>query len=91
MSKKKEFIKYVNENWDIEWYHMSNALGAMDECRCPLSMTGEDCIIDRIRELADDFIMDNDLDEDWFDENFEDEEEVFWKLDGKYFCAENNK
>ena len=86
--KKEEFIKYCNENWSIEWYEMARALGAMDECRCPLYMAS-DKITDEIRSLADDFISDNNLDEDWFTDNFEDEEEVFWALDEKWFDPKN--
>lgn len=78
--RKKEFIKYCNENWDVPQYKVDEALHVMDECRCPLYMV-DDTIVDRIRDLADDFEIDNDLSDDWFYENFDDEEEVFWKLD----------
>ena len=86
--KKEDFIKYCNEHWNVEWYEMSHALGTMEECRCPLHMTG-DAIVDHIRELANDFIIDNDLDGDWFYNNFEDEEELFWALDEKWFDPKN--
>ena len=78
--EKEDFIKYCNENWDIPYYEVEKALDIMDKCRCPLSMAN-DTIVDRIRDLADDFETDNNLSDNWFDENFADEEEVFWELD----------
>ena len=77
---KKDFIRYCNENWDIPSYEVEKALDVMDKRRCPLGMAN-DTIVDRIRDLADDFETDNNLSDDWLYENFDDEEEVFWKLD----------
>lgn len=85
---KKDFIKYCNDNWDVEWYEMAKALDVMDKCRCPLYMANES-IVSRIRDLAECFIDENDLNEDWFDNKFDDEEEVFWKLDEKWFDPKN--
>ncbi len=78
--KKEDFIKYCNENWDVPAYKVDEALDVMDKLRCPLRMVDE-VIVGHIRDLADDFELDNDLSDDWFAENFDDEEEVFWELD----------
>jgi hypothetical protein len=90
---KEKFIQYCNDNWDIVWYKMCEASGAIDEWRCPLSMVGgfADEIIDRIAELAEEFIEENDLDPDWFENNFDNEEEVFWGLDPKFWDEDSNK
>lgn len=78
--EKEDFIKYCNLHWNIPSYKVDEALDLMDKYRCPLRMVG-DTISDKIRDLADDFEIDNNLSDDWFAENFNDEEEVFWKLD----------
>lgn len=78
--EKEDFIRYCNENWDVPYYEVEKALDVMDKFRCPLGMANN-IIVDRIRDLADDFETDNNLSDDWFYENFDDEEEVFWKLD----------
>lgn len=78
--EKEDFIRYCNENWDIPYYEVEKALDVMGKSRCPLGMAN-DTIVGRIRDLADDFETDNNLSNDWFYENFDDEEEVFWKLD----------
>ena len=79
-SYKKQFIEYCNENWDLEWYETAKALDIMDKMRCPLHIAN-DVVSDYIRDLADDFICENELDEDWFDNTFDDAESVFWELD----------
>ena len=79
-SKKKQFIDYCNENWDLPSYETEKALDLMDKMRCPLSMAN-DAVSNHIRDLADDFEEENDLDDEWFDETFDDEEDVFMKLD----------
>lgn len=78
--EKEDFIRYCNENWDVPYYEVEKALNVMGKSRCPLGMAN-DTIVDRIRDLADDFEIDNNLSDDWLYENFDDEEEVFWKLD----------
>jgi len=78
--EKEDFIKYCNENWDIPYYEVEKALDVMGKSRCHLGMANN-TIVDRIRDLADDFETDNNLSDDWFYENFDDEEEIFWKLD----------
>lgn len=78
--KKEDFIDYCNKYLEIPSYKIDEALCVMDECRCPLHMAGN-TIVNRIRDLADEFEVENDLSDDWFYENFDDEEEVFWKLD----------
>ena len=78
--EKEDFIRYCNQNWDIPYYEVEKALDVMDKSRCPLGVANN-IIVDRIRDLADDFETDNNLSDDWFCENFDDEEEVFWKLD----------
>lgn len=77
---KREFIKYCNENLDLRSSEIDEALYYMDACRCPLRMAGGN-IADRIRDLADDFEIENNLSDDWFDETFDDEDDVFWELD----------
>ena len=78
--EKEDFIGYCNKNWDVPYYEVEKALDVMDKSRCPLDMANN-AIVDKIRDLADDFETDNNLSDDWFCKNFDDEEEVFWKLD----------
>ena len=86
--EREDFIKYCNENWDIPYYEVEKVLDIIGKCRLPLCMAN-DTIVDRIRDLADDFETDNNLSDDWFYENFDDEEEVFWKLDIFKFKTED--
>jgi hypothetical protein len=79
-SRKKQFIEYCNENWDLEWYESAKALDVMDKMRCPLSMANE-VVSNHIRDLADDFELENDLDDDWYDNTFDNDEDVFMQLD----------
>ena len=52
----------------------------MEKMRCPLSMANE-VVSDYIRDLADDFEIDNDLDDDWYFDTIDDEDEFFFELD----------
>jgi len=72
---KKKFIKYCNENWSLPYYEVEKALDSIGK---HFGLT--DAVAGHIRDLADDFECDNDLDDDWFYENFDDEEDVFWEL-----------
>lgn len=77
---KQLFIEYCNKNWDLEWYEVAKALDIMEKMRCPLSMANE-VVSDYIRDLADDFEIDNDLDDDWYFDTIDDEDEFFFELD----------
>lgn len=77
--EKARFIDYCNEHWDCEWHEVAKALDAMESKRCSLQVANA-TICDYIRDLADDFEDENGLADDWFDETFDGEEEVFWKL-----------
>lgn len=76
---REDFIRYCNDNWDIPHYEVEKALDVMDKSRCPLGIANN-TIVDRIRDLADDFETDNNLSDDWFCENFDNEEEVFLEI-----------
>lgn len=77
---KEAFIKYCNENWDLEQFESDRALANMNKYRCPLYIANM-IVADHIQDLAKDFIMENDLEEDWLYLNFNDVDEVFWQLD----------
>lgn len=48
----------------------------------------EEAMCAAVKERRD-WRCDNDLDGDWFYNNFEDEEELFWALDEKWFDPKN--
>lgn len=77
---KEAFIKYCNENWDLESFETDRALAYMERYRCPLYMANM-IVADHIQDLAEDFILENDLEEDWLYNNFNDVEEVFWQIE----------
>ena len=78
---RKQFIDYCKQNFNVPQYEIDKALDLMERDRCPLRMAS-DAIINAIRNLADDFIADNGLADDWFYKTFptEEEEEVFFLI-----------
>ncbi len=76
--------KYVEEHLlEKVWREkILTSLRAVNEYRCPIDSD----ITDAINELLNDFGFDNDLPDDWFYllDDFDDEEDFFWKLDIDY-------
>lgn len=61
----------------INYDEMYHAFGIMDENRCPLYMVGNSTN-DEMREYLNDWGVNHNLDEDWFEE-YGDEEEALFK------------
>lgn len=76
----KNAIEYVKEHIHgrVKDYEFERAYDIMDECRCPLDHAS-DTIVDAIRDLMDDYTLDEDLPEDWWYEHT-DIEDIFWEL-----------
>ena len=76
----KKAIEYVKEHIHkrVKDYEFERAYDIMDECRCPLDHAS-DTIVDAIRDLMDDYTLDEDLPEDWWYE-YTDIEDIFWEL-----------
>ena len=75
-----KFKEYCNEHWFLKKYELNKALDLMAKTHCPLSQAGS-VVIDYIRGLADEFEIDNDLDDDWFEKEGIDEEDLLFDLD----------
>lgn len=76
---KQKLIDYCNEHWSLE----QNEIDFLELWRCPLSMV--DCPAHtHLKELIEDFLFENDLDEDWFYDNFTDIDDVFYELELNY-------
>lgn len=81
MELKDELLQYIRDNKGWTDAMEEVALEQINKMRCPLRMTatGEN-ICNNIRELLESFAEENDLDTDWWSEDFDDEEEIFWAL-----------
>ena len=77
---KKDLIKYIEEHWDIDDCEVSKAITNMDMIRCPLSMASP-FLDGYIAELVGEFLSDNSLADDWFDNLYGSYEELFWELE----------
>ena len=76
---KTQFIDYCYKNWDLPDYEVEKALDLMNMYRCPLDFAN-DTVSDHIRDLADEFERENDLDDNWYFDTFDNDEDVFFKL-----------
>lgn len=76
---RKQFIDYCKQNFNVPQYEIDKALDLMGRDRCPLRMASDD-IVGAIHNLADEFIADKGLVDDWFFDNFSTEDEVFFSI-----------
>jgi len=80
-SHLEKALQYVRDNKTWTEAEEDVALEQIGRLRCPLRMTSTGkSICNNIRELLESFAEENDLDTDWWSENFDDEEEIFWAL-----------
>ena len=77
---KEDLKKYIEEHWDVDQHEVDKALQGINNDRCPLYMANP-YLEKRINELVGDFLCDNLLEDVWFNEQYDDIEELFWDLD----------
>lgn len=79
---KNDLKVYVEKNIDLPDYEIAQACDIMDRMRCPLHLVGNS-VYDTLQGLVEDFISDNELPEDWFEncEYLGDYEQLFFDLD----------
>jgi len=78
--KKNDLVAFIEKHWNVPDYEVAQACDIMNRSRCPLSMVGNS-VYSTLQELVSDFLLDNELTDDWFEEVYNgDYEELFWDL-----------
>ena len=80
MITKKDLVNHIEKNWNLPSYEIDKALRNMDRMRCPLYQANS-IVEEKLNELIDDFLCDNGLENDWFANNYDSVEELFWEID----------
>lgn len=79
---RDKLIDFMIARLDV--YHLSNVYSLMCYERIPLSVANNSLYYMLI-DLVDEFKMDNDLSDSWFEENFMDIDELFEEILDKSF------
>lgn len=71
---KEKLIEFIQENIDSADVQVTFSRMCIE--RAPLRMVNNN-LYNKLSDLVDDFIIDNDLTDDWFEETFFDIEDLF--------------